>query len=609
MAQKMHLSRVHIRNFRSIENMALPVEKLTVVCGPNSCGKSNVMRALQFALRRDVSKEEIAQNITQWRIGPRIRIQIELKFSKCDPALNPYAEADGSLKCAFHFFRGGTVNRHIGSSLNDPEAIDLFFKKFQIIYVPPIRDLNAGGLEPFRTLLKEALLRTRGATLHGLRDQAQALFKKKAHQVLAESSNGVSKLLNSSIELDFTAMEMESLAAQISLKVKRAKVEVPLNDVGTGHQSTVIMDLYKQLGNALDGSQLFVFEEPDNHLHPSTIRSIAEDFQELSSRHQVLLSTHSPYLLNYFELKHLRRLGLKDEATTYYPLDDLLKRYSSKDLHLLAETYGLKCVEPLLSNLVIVVEGATDRTVLAELYELRKGMSVDAADILIVAAQGKDRVAKFCEILHLMRVNWRAVFDWDAIFSSSVPHFKPVDAADKLPLLTSAQLLIESMDTSRKRGQQAEKCLQGLISELESDAPMRAEFKGSALEKLLQATSALTGAEMITLKTALGNKAVMTYKPLLQEANCWVWPSDLERELTRNQTCEDIVEAELRAQRVITGSPLTPANRRPTLIKRLHGMANEPEKLAKVVHQLEANHAFSRGAMNACFNVLFNTPL
>lgn len=39
---------------------------------------------------------------------------------------------------------------------------------------------------------------------------------------------------------------------------------------GTGHQSSVIIHLYRQLGELTGGHTLFLFEEPDNHLHPPT---------------------------------------------------------------------------------------------------------------------------------------------------------------------------------------------------------------------------------------------------------------------------------------------------------------------------------------------------
>ena len=602
----MQLSKVRIRNFRSIEELTLSFDALTVVCGPNSCGKSNVMRAIQFALQKNISAAEVAQNITQWKTGPRTSILIELVFSSCPSTLSEHAETDGTLRYICRLYRGGTVTRTIGTSTAAAD-FEKLINTFQIVYVPPIRDLNSGGLEPFRKLLKEALLRTRGTgNVNSLRDQAEKLFKRKAGPVLSSSTDGVSKLMGrSKMELDFSSMEMESLAAQISLKVKRQYVEVPLDAVGTGHQSTVIMDLYKQLGSTYEGSLLFIFEEPDNHLHPSTIRCIADDFNELSQTHQVLLSTHSPYLLNHFDLSQLRRLGIREDVTMYFPLDDLLAKYSSKNLHYLSETYGLRCIEPLLANLVIVVEGPTDRTVLAELYQLRNKISIDAADILIISAEGKDRVTQFCEILHLMRVEWRAVFDWDSVFANAVPHFLPAAAANKEDILSAAYSLIAVLDTKKKRGKHAAKSINSLIAELKTDAPLVAKFEDSAVEKLLVSTGILSVAERTLLKKALHERAVNRYRPLLKKANCWIWPDDLEAELLKTKDNEDMVEEELIRIGALTASP-QPANRRNTLDNKLHGMANEPAQLAAVVRKLEKNNAFKRSAMNLCFKVLFD---
>lgn len=602
----MQLSKIRIRNFRSIEDLTLPFDSLAVVCGPNSCGKSNVMRAIQFALQTSVSANEIAKNFTQWKTGPRTSIQIELTFSKCHPELAALADADGTLRYVCKFYRSGTASRLVGSS-GIPADFEKLARVFQLVYVPPIRDLNSGGLEPFRKLLKESLLRTRGAgNVNGLKTQAENLFRRKARSVLSNSTTGVSKLMtDSTMELDFVGMDVGSLAEQISLKVRRSNVEVPLDAIGTGHQSTVIMDLYKQLGSMYEGNLLFIFEEPDNHLHPSTIRCIADDFEELSETHQVLLSTHSPYLLNHFEMAQLRRLGLKNGATTYFPLDALLAKYSSKKLHYITETYGLKCIEPLLSNLVIVVEGSTDRTVLSKLYELRNEITIDAADILIVSAEGKDRVAQFCEILHLMNIEWRAVFDWDSVFASAVPHFKELANADKLQLRAAIQAILLFLDTKKKRGKNTAKSLNSMLNELNSNAPLLPAFEGSAVEGLITSTSLLNATERTALKQSLQQGAVMTYRPLLKKAKCWVWPEDLETELLRNANCEDIVESRLIQLGVLAMAPQA-VNRRSTLDNKLHAMANEPDNLAAIVEDLEESNAFARSAMNACFSTLFS---
>jgi predicted ATP-dependent endonuclease of OLD family len=59
----MHISEIRIRNFRSIEDLSVPLDRMTAFCGPNSCGKSNVFRAIQLAFQQSVSASDAQQNL------------------------------------------------------------------------------------------------------------------------------------------------------------------------------------------------------------------------------------------------------------------------------------------------------------------------------------------------------------------------------------------------------------------------------------------------------------------------------------------------------------------------------------------------------------------
>ncbi|MDE0472330.1 MAG: AAA family ATPase, partial [Ekhidna sp.] len=46
--QKAFLEKVHIKNYRSLRNVTLPLKPLTVLVGPNASGKSNTLNALHL---------------------------------------------------------------------------------------------------------------------------------------------------------------------------------------------------------------------------------------------------------------------------------------------------------------------------------------------------------------------------------------------------------------------------------------------------------------------------------------------------------------------------------------------------------------------------------
>jgi predicted ATPase len=60
---------------------------------------------------------------------------------------------------------------------------------------------------------------------------------------------------------------------------------------------------------------LACFEEPENYIHPHLLELLAHVLKKASTRNQVLLSTHSPYLLNFLEPEDVIIVEKHDGAT------------------------------------------------------------------------------------------------------------------------------------------------------------------------------------------------------------------------------------------------------------------------------------------------------
>lgn len=95
----MHIEELRIRNFRSIDDLRLPLDRFTTFCGPNSCGKSNVFRAIQLAFESDVGIEDAQQNLPTSKLvqgGPLLSIWVDCHFRDVPPAVQGIAGASSS---------------------------------------------------------------------------------------------------------------------------------------------------------------------------------------------------------------------------------------------------------------------------------------------------------------------------------------------------------------------------------------------------------------------------------------------------------------------------------------------------------------------------------
>jgi putative ATP-dependent endonuclease of the OLD family len=73
----------------------------------------------------------------------------------------------------------------------------------------------------------------------------------------------------------------------------------PLEAKGDGIKSLAAISLLRASQTGGETSNLVVaIEEPESHLHPGAIRELATVIQEMSRIHQVIITTHSPLLVN-----------------------------------------------------------------------------------------------------------------------------------------------------------------------------------------------------------------------------------------------------------------------------------------------------------------------
>jgi predicted ATPase len=85
---------------------------------------------------------------------------------------------------------------------------------------------------------------------------------------------------------------------------------------GTLRVLGILVALYQELGPGV-----IALEEPELTVHPGILQMLAEMIKEVSQRRQILLTTHSPELLDYFDPEDIVAVDYEDGATTARPLN------------------------------------------------------------------------------------------------------------------------------------------------------------------------------------------------------------------------------------------------------------------------------------------------
>ena len=85
-------------------------------------------------------------------------------------------------------------------------------------------------------------------------------------------------------------------------------VVVPADQVSGGVLAfTALLAEVFRIGAA--PNSLLLIEEPENGVHPRRLALLAEHLKKLGERTQIIIATHSPYLLDYFPPSAVRVFG------------------------------------------------------------------------------------------------------------------------------------------------------------------------------------------------------------------------------------------------------------------------------------------------------------
>jgi hypothetical protein len=592
----MQIKQIEIRHFRSLKKLTWKPQRSNVICGINSSGKSNVRRALQFAFREAFDPGKSAENICADSPGPRTAAQIRLTFDKPTPAIaTALGLPSGSqFSYSIQVRRSGTWTATVNDSAITEDQRLAFLSEVLVIYVPPLRDLAANGLQPFLTNLTNALLKMRSPQSFNSRAQALvSVVKTKGAQLLqATRDMSRSQLRVDQLLVDVDSVDLTKAFTTVGLKFKVGTQEHSLDKLGTGHQSAVILEMYRQLGEASKKFVLYLVEEPDNHMHLTAMRAMVDDLEECATRpnSQVFVTTHSAHMLNMFSLDS--HLCLKTEGR----LTEVRQRRgkkTEKELREAISRYGLTTAEAMLSRKILLVEGPADVTLFRTLIELQTGKTAEQQDIHIVSGSGKNGVKQLAVILQELGANYVAAFDWDATFDTSSPMFKSLEPPSQQALI--AQLTAISADmrpVSPKNKSKPQKLIDNMIKELQTPPAFVHDFKRSELGQFLSDVHQLNAAAIDAIGATVGS-GVRKYRPELEKHRIWLWTASPEEILIPTQAAESVAANELIAMEVLSALPI-PANQRATILNAAHQLAHEPQRQIRLIRKLWTSNVVKR---------------
>jgi predicted ATP-dependent endonuclease of OLD family len=420
----MFISNVKIENYRALEKIDVPLSKFSVIIGENDVGKTSILHAINtfFESKKISSKDDFYQK-EENRV-----IKIALKFSELpdDDELISIRNPDNTVTIQKQFIFGqapkSTAIMDNGTEKEvKPSALKKWFVAENFHFIPVRRDLNVQF-----SMNKTALL---GKTL-------RAKMKKVIEEgAAAKSIEAIQKVISTSIDVDRSELEqflreqmhndqiglgfndlqidpVEGVSFEVQLPDDRIK-DILIENRGAGTQNNLIIALFRLIAKLnVSDYLIFAMEEPENSLHPKAQRQLLSVLQDVSSKAQVIITTHSPVFIERtkFESNIIINRTLKGNSVA--------KTFNLSMLKDLRSDLDIRPSDALLKgggNCALIVEGSTEEDGFPTFMEMI-GLSEFRLGIAIIKANGSDfgKIRNICKLLYSYDIKCVVVLDRDA---------------------------------------------------------------------------------------------------------------------------------------------------------------------------------------------------
>ncbi|NOT94821.1 MAG: AAA family ATPase [Nitrospira sp.] len=180
--------------------------------------------------------------------------------------------------------------------------------------------------------------------------------------------------------------------------------------------------------NVRDG--LVLVDEPELHLHPRWQRIFLGLFRELAPErnNQFIISTHSPVFVTPDTINSITRVyRMPSKGSSKIALSEI----SLPDKKKLVQMINSQNNERLFfADKVVLVEGISDRLVLASLFDAASARFANNAAIEIIDVGGKKNFKGYQRLLKALGTPWVVVADRDYLTDIGSPQVKALFEAD-----------------------------------------------------------------------------------------------------------------------------------------------------------------------------------
>ena len=376
------LTRLHVKNFRSLADVSLDVRPINVLFGPNGSGKSTLLEAIRlvkdcvsrdveeaartrnngFGMLRQDANESAGISIILETVLVQYELRLGFSLGQMDPCAGEILRSKGK--------QVPLITREIGSDEADfcyytisPVFTRLTFpEKLALIQYMQGSEPIPGETLDIRILLNSAhFYHSHYIDLYGLKQRGSeagmdislredcgnlwsVLRNIHGRSAIDSRYETIISFMQQSFP-NFKDLVFDSAGPNgvyASFVEKGFQDPIPVLGVPEG-QLQMLIHLTALFSEGADRDSLIVFDEPETSLHPYAISVFAEAVKLATKEwnKQVFIATHSPVLIGQFEPEDILATGLDESGQTTLTrvsemddIQDLLEHYDTGSLYM-----------------------------------------------------------------------------------------------------------------------------------------------------------------------------------------------------------------------------------------------------------------------------------
>lgn len=395
------IEKIRIRNYRAFEDFSLDfTPELNILVGDNDVGKSTVLEAVNLALTFRLGDKHLSYVLSPYLFSSTVTERWAAAIENGESAVPPeilidlFLEDDGSPELAN--LRGSNnldltpaagIRIRVGFNpeyaaeyqqfIAGPDDVRLVPTEY---YKPEWLGFSGNPLTSRSIPLKSSRIDASQIRLQSGADYylqgiiaehlepAERVELARAYRSLRETFSGKKAIAQVNAKLAESPIDLTDRALSLSIDISQRSAwesnlvphldDLPFQFVGNGHRS--MLKVLLALHRKADASQVVLIEEPENHLSPANLSAFIDKIGRRCAGRQVLVATHSSYVLNKLGLDRLLLIG----AQAALRLTDLPR----DTLEYFKRLAGYDTLRLVLANRAILVEGPSDELLIQHAY-------------------------------------------------------------------------------------------------------------------------------------------------------------------------------------------------------------------------------------------------